>query len=566
MRSLLADVDAMVVAALSEIASAPVSSGRAHDPVIRSNQRKHRAEAILLARHHRAKGNQAIHVTASGALISFAHHDRTPAKITHPMRHRPVSKQRLPLALHTNTIIRRNDKEKTRPREVTSVHEPPAAPAQTAPAAPLAATPDAPPDITGIITSYLEFFFALLGLFSCAGFICHASFYRSKEILELMGPQRSTRISSRFTPRVRAVQDGRQSVSFGPADSSDNLEKHLREAGVALHASENTCSLEDLRMEVQAGTCEVLWVDDPVCGHRLIRLVRLLRCLVTLPSEEDGESILIETSRTMQNKTDGESITRLIGRPASFKLKLDEDKPLHAGMELMASRLNIERLWLDTHLKADNNACSYVEEENSEHYPGLPTWYLIEEWKLHLDTSNIAEEDSQVIGHSDRQAFQTVSSNDGEAEIIHSWEWLPKDAVAKARWNTRATSTQLSVGNFQAAASRRMRSSSRSPSVQPGQQDGSKGRRFSRSQSASRIRENSQKPTSENIRRSRRSLATENSLPTSRSAQQNSRGRTARRYTAKAEDPSKTPAMGRQRSQSLQAGWRAGDADHAQDQ
>lgn len=263
--------------------------------------------------------------------------------------------------------------------------------------------------------------------------------------------RRSGRNSERLAPRVKAIQEVKKRVNHRTKSASiQELQRDLADAGVEFNASKSTWGVQDLYREVQAETCGVLWLNDPESGRRLIRLVRLFRGLVTLCSEEKGESVLIEESRTMHSGIDGKAITDLIERPVTFKLKLDEAKPLQTGMELMSSSLNLKQMWQDKYLKPENSApYSYVEEEDSKHYPGLATWYLIEEWCFQIDGSGMSEEDCTVLGLPDRQRFKTVSSNSGQAEVTHAWMWLPRDAVAQASWNTKETSKHLSVGHFQ---------------------------------------------------------------------------------------------------------------------
>eukprot|EP00930_Biecheleria_cincta_P020904 TRINITY_DN15605_c0_g2_i1.p1 TRINITY_DN15605_c0_g2~~TRINITY_DN15605_c0_g2_i1.p1 ORF type:complete len:624 (-),score=107.11 TRINITY_DN15605_c0_g2_i1:250-2121(-) len=289
--------------------------------------------------------------------------------------------------------------------------------------------------------------FAFVGLLFCMGVMLY---FFLREPMREHRHQLPNRQS--MAPRLKALNESRGRINDKERMDLSTLRYNLKTAGVDVTFPDSSRGLIGLHNEVQARNCEVLWVSDPESGHRLIRLVRLFRGLVTIHREDGGDSVLTEESRTFRSKSDGSAETQTINKPITFKMRLDVVDVLETGKALLAQRLNIPRGWQKRYMHvADKDGFSYVEEDVSSNYPGLVTWYLIEEWRFGIDFKNIPEEDQDVLGLPDSQTF-TTSEITAEEEIIYSWKWQPQSAQAECYWSkseeSQARKEPLSVDDF----------------------------------------------------------------------------------------------------------------------
>lgn len=420
-----------------------------------------RSASALLA----ADNGASMRVTSDGDLFPMRVHNQSSAWVTRHDHLSAMSPRRAAFALPAESVVRRHKRTQTQPAVAASAHQPPAVPA--APAVP--AQPSSVDDILLAAFNFGAFLFSVIGFLVCVGFFFirfsqsrgDDSMQTNMDILPQMSFTRSDRKS--VPPRIKALRVSMANSKNARERDVEDLRRDLQDAGVLLHASERTRGLQDLFKEVQAGTCGVQWVNDPMKGLRLIRLVRLYRGLLTLHSEEHGASVLTEESRTKHNATDGTEYVNQIQKPVTLKLRLDEKDPLEQGQAFMAHRLDMPQRWQDKYLKLENDtAFSYVEEVESKHYPGLATWYLIEEWLFRIDLSSVPDEDCHVLGLPDQQVFTTMCTDSNDREVTHAWKWLPQCAVATAHWK-QGDKSSLSVGDFRAAQRKARGSGDESP-------------------------------------------------------------------------------------------------------
>jgi hypothetical protein len=150
---------------------------------------------------------------------------------------------------------------------------------------PLAVVTGAEPTLS--TTDVVLYFFASFGLVVFAWV-----FYQQLQSMRKQGEKD-------ISPRAKAVRVSREQ---SPPEANlladpEKLRQLLVQAGIDTEPLESGRGVEQLASELRAKTCEVLWVEDPErssrygeksAGRRLVRLVRLVRALVTLHKETGG--------------------------------------------------------------------------------------------------------------------------------------------------------------------------------------------------------------------------------------------------------------------------------------
>lgn len=217
-------------------------------------------------------------------------------------------------------------------------------------------------------------------------------------------------------------------------EAGESLNQALQTAGIDLTADGR--GLQSLEDELRNRKCEVLWVKDPATSRdQLVRFVRLLRVRFAKNTPESDMKELIEVNRIRTRKEDArlpvlQRRTRQedIDAPLTFKLKLDEMDLMATCQKVLLDRLQLPLDWQEKFLLLEESDTSdtvesYVETQESKNYPGLSTWYLIDEYSFLVDAMTVPQRDvAGLLGLPDSSEFQTTSE-DKEEHITYTWAW-----------------------------------------------------------------------------------------------------------------------------------------------
>lgn len=222
-----------------------------------------------------------------------------------------------------------------------------------------------------------------------------------------------------------------------PADkvsSGQELKDALVAGGINVEAMKNGRGLEALDEEIKSNLCQITWVVDD--GKRkLVRLVKLVRTKLILkkPSQQH-DLILLEVNRATTPIEDLDLPDHLrrvrlesVSKPLTFKMTLDDSDVFATCQQVMLSRLGLSLEWQDRNVRLYNEieTISYVKEEkSSKNYPGLPTWYQIEELGLRIDVDLLSPNDMRVPCLPESNAFSTEYTTMKE-HVFYTWEWQP---------------------------------------------------------------------------------------------------------------------------------------------
>lgn len=238
-----------------------------------------------------------------------------------------------------------------------------------------------------------------------------------------------------------------------------SLEEALSSAGINLFGAEGR-GFQSLSDEVATNKCEVLWVNDPSDSReKLIRFVRLLRVSLLMKStagthifelievHRDVTSIeeleLPESERTFEREG--------IGVPLTAKISLDEHDVLGCCHKLLTERLGLSASWQEKFLipydiEYPGGLDSYVEERDSKNYPGLPSWYLIDEYTFTVDRHREGLEAGNLLGLPNDAKFETDFTTEHEY-TIYSWEWQKRPPTNRRSSIARSSISTPLPGN-----------------------------------------------------------------------------------------------------------------------
>lgn len=268
------------------------------------------------------------------------------------------------------------------------------------------------------------FFFAL----GCVGvMLAYQLFTRGGSTVSLAF-QRCKRMSnSGTTAKVLAKRNAGRVLH---AHSSFALNLSLAEAGVSIIALNSSGrGLEALVEEIHSNMCKLLWVPDPnTRAERLVRLVRILRVLIRhRGSQHDEVHVLRESNRRVTTHPGGKKkqISEAIDRPFTFKMSLDEQDVIQACQNEIQRRLCLPHDLQETHLVFVCNGnqaviSSRVEAGDSKNFPGIHTWYMIDEIELYTKV-----QESSMLGLGANNSF-TSASSDSDSTIERCWSWVPE--------------------------------------------------------------------------------------------------------------------------------------------
>eukprot|EP00930_Biecheleria_cincta_P021304 TRINITY_DN15828_c0_g1_i1.p1 TRINITY_DN15828_c0_g1~~TRINITY_DN15828_c0_g1_i1.p1 ORF type:complete len:456 (-),score=68.94 TRINITY_DN15828_c0_g1_i1:25-1290(-) len=217
------------------------------------------------------------------------------------------------------------------------------------------------------------------------------------------------------------------------ADSSFSLSLALAESGVSIITLNSVGrGLDALAEEVQSNVCKLLWLPHPKTRNiRLVRLVRILRVLIRHKGHQHDElQLLCEGSRTVTTLPCGKKKQEreAVDRPFTFKMNLDEQDVIQACQTEIQRRLCLPQDMQETHLMFVCNGnqaviTSRVEAGDSKNFPGIHTWYLIDEIELYTKL-----QESSMLGLGTNNGFTTTSS-DSHSTIERSWSWVPESKL-----------------------------------------------------------------------------------------------------------------------------------------
>jgi len=276
---------------------------------------------------------------------------------------------------------------------------------------------------------------ALLCALGCTAFmLAYFLFTRGRSKVTTMAFERCKRLSN----LTMGVPEEKTSVEHHTglvvhAHSTFLLNLALAEAGVSIiNLKSDGRGLEALGEEMQSNMCKLVWLPHPKTQEqRLVRLVRILRVLIRHKGHKHDEVlVLCEESRRVTSHPGGKKKQKreAIDRPFAFKMSLDEQDVIQACQTEIQRRLCLPHDLQETHLVSACNGnqaviCSRVEAGDSKNFPGIHTWYLIDEIEFYTKL-----QDSSMLGLGTNKSFTTTSS-DSDSTIERSWSWVPESKL-----------------------------------------------------------------------------------------------------------------------------------------
>lgn len=177
-------------------------------------------------------------------------------------------------------------------------------------------------------------------------------------------------------------------------------------------------SLMMLFKEIEAEKCHLILMES----QYVVRFVRILRVTIKANTPH-GTCILVEVSRearVAQQQTTDKDARLLVA-----KLNIDEIDVEIALAENLNEMLGLSQKWQDENIILRRSGDPIVEARDSKEFPGLASWYLVEE--IEVEIKDLAVKASeQLLGLPAGDAFTTQSmlNHNRMCKRKHHWAWM----------------------------------------------------------------------------------------------------------------------------------------------
>jgi len=190
--------------------------------------------------------------------------------------------------------------------------------------------------------------------------------------------------------RALATQTSDEYVHY---NDSDNLQEHLRAHGIKLN-------VDHLKKEIKRGDCQLLKISQKKTGSETpVHMTRTRSA--SSGRSGDGEEQVVRCVRIVRvvvaSKTINGIRTLIDGDPAkkesgdhfpTGKVGMSAGAAETAWLLVLHDKLGLAVDWLQQFISVKSCAETVVEVQTSNKFPGLPTWYIVDEVNVRVNENS----------------------------------------------------------------------------------------------------------------------------------------------------------------------------------
>jgi hypothetical protein len=217
----------------------------------------------------------------------------------------------------------------------------------------------------------------------------------------------------------------------------ERLEENLSSHGIRVNA-------DQLRKEIKKGDCQLLKIASPPSGSQrskysssepeVVRCLRIIRVVMHARTNY-GMRTLVE---------DHESKSEDVDHYPTAKVSMDAGDAESAWPSVLQSKLGLPDPWLRQLVTLSSCAETVVEVQASSSFPGLPTWYIVDEVIVNVNEEGDKNE-LKLLGLPNGDQFR------GTGKHRHrTWLWAD---FGKRKKSTRSSSSSASKQKSQSIPS-----------------------------------------------------------------------------------------------------------------